>query len=579
MSAIRYFLQGDNRHLDATLSKSERRFASFGRKTASAFTRIGRTINTASDRYLTRFNSLLGGAALTLAAKRVIELDSRIARLAIQSGRAGKEFFGLKKELFEVAKATHQSPDELISGLDAIVERIGDIDSAVKVMKEMGIVSTATGTAMEDIGATVSNLIDKMGVAPKEVFNVLDILNVQAKSGAISLAKFAPQIERLAAASGRFNVQGEEGIRVLGAWVQMAKKGSSGAEQATTSIEGAIAELLDPEKIKKVRKLTGFNPIDVEATRRAGHTVMKDLETVLKGVIRGSRGDERILGQIFGRESIRAITDLARRFRETGRFEFFDELVRKGGDGTTTMKDFAFFSEQTVSSIRDLRTEVSRFSNEKLAGPIEALTKALRHLNEHPAITSGGIYALLGLGGVALGSKVLRGPLGLLAKLFGRRKGAAGKIGGLGLPGMDAPLPVYVVNAGFGGMGGGAAGAAGAAGRLGSLARLGVAGLPFAIPLAAYYLSREMKKKGSFNPLRDMPGTSTLVPEHGTARTHAVDDIIRRAAEGRALESTPGTKAENFISLNIQIDGDRRVFTEVSDMSTRVETRLDAGGF
>jgi TP901 family phage tail tape measure protein len=505
---------GDGRGLDTALKKSERRIAGFGRKTIRTFKRVGSTINTISDRYLTRFNALLGGAAITMAGKKVIDFDARLARLAIQADRTGMNMLGLKKEIFDIAAATHQDPGELVDYIDAIVERTGDYESAVKTMKDAAIVASATGTPLAALGATVSNLMDKAKIAGEDAFNVLDILNVQAKSGAISLSKFAPLMERLVAASGRFNVEGVAGVRTLGAWVQLAKKGSGSAEQAATAIEGSIAEMLDPKKVAKMRKY-GFNPIDVEASKKAGRSVMKELDVVLKGVIKATRGDEQKLGQIFGRESIRAITRLAQVFRDTGGFGEFEKFIEKGGDGATTMRDFAFWSEQSVAGIGDFMTQMSKFANKNLAGPIKVLTKSLDFLNKHPVITEGGIWALLGLGGVMGVSKIISG----LGGMFGG-KGKAGGAGGI-MGGLTGPMPVYVVNKhlsmlpgqGWGLPGGGAAGTAAAgAGKFGKVARVagkaslvggaGLAGYEIATALGADKLGKFLGEKlyDVFNP-------------------------------------------------------------------------------
>lgn len=107
--------------------------------------------------------------------------------------------------------------------------------------------------------------------------------------------------------------------------------------------------------------------------------------------------------------------------------------------------------------------------------------------DEHPAVITAVGTALLGVGA---GLKVIagvRGIQGILGGIGGLRGGAAGGV--LGGISKASPVPVYVVNEGFGGMpgGGGGGGVGGGGGRGGKFA--GIAGL--GLPLTAAYLATQ----------------------------------------------------------------------------------------
>lgn len=492
---LELILKGDSRQLESTLLRSGKTVEGFGRKTIAAFQKVGHTVNMVSDRYLTRFNSLIGGAALLYAGKGVIDLDARLARLAITSGKGAGMLVGLKSQLFAISQQTYTPVGDLVDYINTIVAKTGDLEFAIKTVKEAGTVSAATGTSMADLGAVAANLSEKLKIKPGELFQSLDILNLGAKAGAIEFRDFAAQMEVIAAATGRFNLQGIEGVRTLSAWVQVAKKSNASADETATAIKDAISEMLTAEKIKKMQKF-GYNPIDAVATKKAGVTVMKNVEDVIKGIVKATKGDEIKLGEIFGLRSITAFTDIAREFRATGKFDTFDRFAKQGGDGVETMKDFHFWSKQTAAQLTNMRTELSKFANQNLARPIDVLNRALTALNNHPILTKGGLYTLLGLGAFAVGVKTISGIASLIGTLTGKGgRGIAGGIGGLAGAG-GAPIPVYVVNqpglmnnpmSGYPGPGGGVPGAGGKLGKAAALA--GKATLVAGAGIAAFQIT------------------------------------------------------------------------------------------
>ncbi|MDP2167988.1 MAG: phage tail tape measure protein [Thermodesulfovibrionales bacterium] len=536
---------------------------------------------------LTPLTAIGGGAAIMMAAKGVIDFDARLARLAISSGKTGKEFFKLKDELFAMAEATHQTPGALLEGISAIVEKTGDYDFAIKSLRSMGIVASATNTSMEDIGATTAGLMQKMGISSGQVFEVLDVLHVQAKSGAVEFRNFAGLIDNLTSATGRFNLKGVEGVRVMGAWVQSGKLGAGSAEQTVTGIEMAIAEMLDMKNIKKMRKW-GFNPIDEKATKKSGVTVMKPLQDILKGVIKATKGDEIKLGEVFGQRSIRVMSRLAAQFRLTGGFEEFDNFINQGGSGVETLKDFAFWADTTKAKIGDLMTQFSKFSNENLAAPIELLNKALTILNKHPILTKSALWAVLGVLGIG-GAKTIGG----LFKPAGGTKGIGGVLGGLG----RGPLPVYVVNKhlsmlpgqgwGFPGEGGGVPGS-GVPGKGRKLFGMNTGpNIGFGVAMANLPLITAAAAAGygigTF--LNEYMANQLGIKHEGGAAGYAGEKLYDKmpnflwakdfvnftAGVSELNEQTKKQEIKNDIVINLQVDEKGKVISDTDDMNTKVK--------
>ena len=429
--------------------------------------------------------------------------------------------------------------------------------------------------------------------------------------GSFTLQNMAALFPRLLSAAASFGVKGEEGLAKFGAFLQIARKGAGNSEQAATAVERVFSDLI--AKYKEIKGLTGFMIFDPEKSKKEGRAVTKDLDVILKEIIKRTKGDVTKLQKIFGEESIRAINGLALSFRTFGDFREFDRFAEAGGDGAAVMKDFAFWSGQTEAKLRTVRTQISKFSNENLAGPIEGLTRALDYLEKHPAVTKGGLWALLGLAGAGMaikGGQVVGGLAGGIGRIagVGGKKGA-GELSGSagGLLGGAGPVPVYVVNKHLSltpdqWTGKGPAGAAGAAGaakaakaaRAVSLAGkvVNVIGQTVAMFGAGYAVGALIEKtliKGRIGEgIYDMlhpdegqpsvsgPGADVAArrrKERQAAAAARIGDLI----DDQSLQLLNNQKTE--INMNVRIDPAGRVTTDTDDLNTRTNIRVKRGRF
>ncbi|HUV96626.1 MAG TPA: phage tail tape measure protein, partial [Acidobacteriaceae bacterium] len=309
------------------------------------------------------------------ATHDLAQYDSQLTRLAIQGRMGTEEQMALRHGIQQVSMASGQSREEILGGLDAIVERTGDLKFATEVMADMAVASTATGAAMGDLGALASNLQQKMGLATDEIRTAFGILTSQGKAGAFTLENMATMGERLFAAAGRFGVKGMGGIKQFGALVQMARMGTGSSEQATTAIEGAMADIIDKAEILRSSGFSIFKP----GTKNE----MKSVEDVFKGIIKLTGGDVTKLQKIFGRESIRGVSAIAQAYKETGGFAMFDKLA-EGGDPSELMRDFARYSQSSVFQFQQLRNIGVEFLDKAISPMLAKTTIWLRNLTSSP---------------------------------------------------------------------------------------------------------------------------------------------------------------------------------------------------
>ena len=556
---LKLIISGDSSRINEALTRSGRKISSFGSHTTRVFNSIGRTIQQVNDR-ISGFVPLGTAAGLTLAGKAAIDLDARLVRLTNQAGITNREMFALKQELFEASRKTNQLPTNLLSGMEQIVEKTGDIKLAKDTLLDMGIAASATGSEMEAIGSVTSNLNEKLRITKDEMKGAFDVLYAQGNKGAFTMKDLSMLGERLFSSAASFGVRGISGLRQFGAFVQIAKR-SGTSEMATTSVERTVADLL--QKASQIKTVTGFSIFDEEASRREGRAVTKNLDVVLKEIILRTKGDTVKLRKIFGEESIRAMDQMADSFRKFGDFREYDEFVRTGGDGVETMKAYARWIETAAAKMERFNAEMMKLTNETLAGPIEAFTKALDVLNNHPVITKGGLWALLGLtGSVGIGKLAL-----FVKEIMDTIRGKRGGMpGGTGFPGgMTGPIPVYIVNAPLPKLPGANPLPGGGGGTTQKIKewlktlwptilkggeKLGERALPFA----------RYGAKGAF-PLSvlselvfpDAIGTEPTVPQ------------------GKDYRSEPNNQTQNII--NITVDKDRRTIVDSNNMNTKINLK------
>lgn len=584
-NTVSIIITGDGRKLDETINRTGRNIKTFGDRTIETFRRVGRTIQHVGDRVMTPFTAIASGAGIAMAGKSVIDFDARLARLAIQAGKSAKDMLALKKTLFDVGSETYQTPEDLLAAMEQIVEKSGDFDLAVKSLRDMGYTASASAAPLQDIGALTSNLSEKFGIAKTEMREAFDILIEQGKTGAFTLMKMAGLGERLFTAAASWGMKGKQSLRDFGAFLQIVKTGTGNEEQATTAVERTFADLI--QNHKKVRELARVNIFDPVQSKKQGRAVTRDFASVMKEIITNTKGDQVKLRQIFGDESIRAVNAMATKYGEFGDFRVFDDLAKRGGDGTQMMKDFGFWTTTTAAKVNRFRIELSKFANENLAGPIEALTKALDFLNKNPVITKGGLYTILGLGGMLAVGKTFAFINETIGMLTGRSGGKGG--GKAGLPGMGKAMPVFITNWPGGAiplpsssLPGGKNIPGGGSGSWRDITA-GKAGLAFSVGYAAGTAINEglsalikWATDGRDNSLGERLASTSSRSIEGALRQRTLDRLTSELMEAKKAGNRDRMdEIRNEINIMLKVDQNGRMIVDVDTMKANVKANID----
>lgn len=212
-----------------------------------------------------QWTALASGAAGAGSAVVVMGLEERYERLGIQAGKTKEEMTQLRAEMFATSQQSDIRVDqgEMLSAVEKIVEKTGDLKFAQENMANIGRVMQATGAAGVDVGEMFADMSQKFGLKNSEdVLSAIDTLVVQGKAGAFTLQNLAAEGASVSAAYAAMGRTGPKAVQEMGAMLQIARMGSGSAAEAASAMESVLADITaNYEDIEKL----GIQVFDEEA--------------------------------------------------------------------------------------------------------------------------------------------------------------------------------------------------------------------------------------------------------------------------------------------------------------------------
>ncbi|EOV1173352.1 phage tail tape measure protein [Vibrio fluvialis] len=396
-----------------------------------------------------KWTALATGAAGTGSAVAVMGLEERYERLGIQAGKTKEDMAALRAEMFATSQQADVRVDqsEMLTAVEKIVEKTGDLKFAQDNMANIGRVMQATGAAGIDVGEMFADMSQKFGLKNSEdVLSAIDTLVVQGKAGAFTLQNLAAEGASVSAAYAAMGRTGPKAVQEMGAMLQISRMGSGSAAEAASAMESVLADITS--NYEDIEKL-GIEVFDEEALAR-GEKKFRDLPSIVKEIMEATNSDITEYSQLFGDEAMRFMKVLS---SDDGKASF-DSFLSISGDGTAVLQDSARAAQTANAAMMTLKTAWMSFADEKLAEPIADLADAINSIepeNLNKALT--GATALAGtLGAVWAGRKAYKMGKSVVDFVRGPKSGGGANVPGL--PSGDVSN-VYVTNMPSGGFGGG----------------------------------------------------------------------------------------------------------------------------
>lgn len=430
------------------------RMGQTGSRSMMMFSKSLTAVDALSGHLSDRYAAIITGATTAYAIKNAANLELRLTRLGIQAEISQKQVNDLNNEIYRISQLRdiNINPNELLSAVEKIVSKTGNLEFAQNNLKNLAYTISATGAAGNDVGAMAADLFEKFNIKDaNQMIATLGMLVNQGKAGAFELRDLATQGDRVTAAYGQMGRTGVKAAAEMGAMLQMARKATGSPEQAATALEAFIRNLNAVEKRSMLQK-AGIQLIDPEDPKR-----MRSAVEIAKDLIKLTKGDVSKIGRVIDAEGIRALNAMIIEYKQTGAFETVDSFVNISRESKGLLADSARVAGTLDSSLTSLKTAWSGFANRNLAEPIQKLANALNRIQPEQLdkwLKTAGKIAVT-VGALAVANKARHGILGAMDFFgAGKKGGASSALGALAVNGR--PIPVYVVN-------GGALGAAGLA--------------------------------------------------------------------------------------------------------------------
>jgi hypothetical protein len=256
--------------------------------------------------------TLMGGMGLDTSIGHAMKQRSTQETLATDIANSGgaatdsaadrkKSAAGMVAMARKTGMETAMDPTAILEGIGKFVSKTGDLKTANATIKDLAVLSRATGTSMEDmvdaagdVGANLPDTADKA----ERVVSVMRMMAGQGRLGAVEVKQLATQMAKLASASSLFEGDAGKNMGTLGAMAQMAraKGGASSASQAANTVS-AFTNTFSKGARRKAFKTAGDQAGGVKFENDKGELL--DAEEIIVNSLKATKGDNEQMGKLF----------------------------------------------------------------------------------------------------------------------------------------------------------------------------------------------------------------------------------------------------------------------------------------
>lgn len=325
-----------------------------------------------------------------------VQLESQATTLSNQAYIPGKNErvnpHDIVKQIRQVSNETAMDPTKALEGLQAFVAKTGDLSTGRDVLKDMAVLSRATGANMEDVVDAAGDVANNLGDVENKgqvVSGIMRAIAGQGKLGAVEMKDFASQMAKVGAAAGQFGGDKARNIEIFGALAQSSREhgGSATANQAATSVQAFTAAF------GKGKRLAALDAFGVKYQNESGglldaqKIITDELVAAGNKKFGGMKKFRVNLGEMAGsQQALRAIGGVANTYQQTFESTKGTEAEKTAAATQAVTKEFNDLIEASMSleetnesfqnSMNTTEAKVQIFNN-KMSETADALRDAL----------------------------------------------------------------------------------------------------------------------------------------------------------------------------------------------------------
>lgn len=332
-----------SRGLTASLRKIRSKFSSFLGEQRSSFNKFaGRTASSA----LGNFGGDLAGRGLdflTSGFRAQAAFNDQLTRFGIAADRTPEQLAALAKGARDVSLEVGIGKDKLLAGTQQYVALTGQADEAAAAVRVFGRVAQASGSQVDDIAGTAASLRDNLKVDPKDFEAAFSALIVQGKAGSIELKDLAAELSSVAPSFAAFDKgAGLEGMRNMGAALQVVRKGFGSSAEAATGMRALMVSInRHSAKFEKA----GIKVFNKDAA--TGVKTLKSFDEIVNGIADSELAkDPTLLTDAFGSDEAKRAYDQLAQNRS-----LWIDLIDKSRDATVVQRDLARYTQSDAGKV------------------------------------------------------------------------------------------------------------------------------------------------------------------------------------------------------------------------------------
>ena len=232
--------------------------------------------------------------AATVAAAKFSSGLVDIQQKAELSDRATDQ---LGNRIMTLAALAKQMPEDMRSGLDALLAKGMSLDAATAAIGPAGRLATAYKVELPDAADAAFASISNLKVASSQTAQIFDAMAAAGNAGGFEVRDMARFFPSLTAQMQALGERGVPAVADLSAALQVAMHTAGGADEAGNNIQNLLGKINSPGTIAAFKKNFGIDlPAAMKKLQDQGMSSLEAIATLTKTA---TKGDMKRLGFAF----------------------------------------------------------------------------------------------------------------------------------------------------------------------------------------------------------------------------------------------------------------------------------------
>lgn len=377
-------------------------------------------------------------APLILATKAAADFSSGMVDIQQKADLTDAAADRLSRRVMVLARDARMLPEDMRTGLDALLAKGLNVDAATAMLGPIGRLSTAYKVEVPDAANAGYASLSNLKIAAADTGRVFDIMAKAGNDGSFEIRDMARHFPSLTAQMQALGDTGVDAVADLSAALQVAMHTAGNADEAGNNIQNLLGKINAPGTIAAFRKNFGVDlPAAMKKLTDQGHS---SLEAIAMITQKATKGDMKRLGFAFedaqARAGILALIQNMEKYRTIRASAMkaggivdrqFDQRVAR--DATVQWRAFLGTASTLAITLGTtlLPVVTSVLANvERLAHGIATWAQANPELaGALTQIAAGLITARIGIGALQIAFGGLLGPLGSTIAFFRKVEGVS----------------------------------------------------------------------------------------------------------------------------------------------------------